>query len=828
MLNINYKLEEIAKITKAVKIIKNLDCELIKDIIIDSRKINKVDNSIFIALKTDRNNGHNYINELAEKGLKNFIISEYNEKLPKANYIIVKDTLKALQIIGANHKKKHNLKTIAISGSNGKTIVKEWLYQLLSDDFHIVRSPKSYNSQIGVPLSVMQINSKSELGIFEAGISYPGEMSALEEIIKPDIGIFTNIGPAHAENFVDDKQKINEKLQLFKNVKTLIFCRDYGDISEAVYQHSIFKDKQIISWSKNHKSADVFIKTVKTKLQHSEITLIYNKKEFKTEIPFTDLASIENAINSLIVLLLFDYDINKIQEKAKELSPVAMRLELKKGINNCHIINDSYNSDINSLNIALDFLKQQNQTNKHTLIISDILQSGKSETELYTEISELIDRNKISKLIGIGSSISKYSELFNIEKEFYNSTRDFIKYYPLSNFNNETILLKGARKFRFEKINKLLEERIHETLLEVNLNSLVHNYNYFKSLLKTETKIMAMVKAFSYGSGSFELANILQYQNVDYLAVAYADEGVELRKAGISTPIMVMNPQIHSFDLMVQYKLEAEIFSLNYLNELISALKDQMLEETKKFGIHLKIETGMNRLGFNENELDDLIKILHENKNIEVKSVFSHLAASDAKSERDFTLNQIAKFKKHSLKIEKELGYKIIKHIANSNAIINYPEAHMDMVRLGISLYGFSANKEVESKLENVSSLKTNISQIKKIKKGDTIGYNRSFTTEKDMKTATIPIGYADGLNRLLSNGKGAVYIKGKRAKILGNVCMDMTMIDLSGIDAKEGDEVIVFDTQNHVKEIAKKTQTIEYEVLTSIGRRVKRVYFQE
>lgn len=830
MQNLNYTISEIAKIVKG-NLFHNFPSDnTIKDVIIDSRKLITSESVLFVALKTKRNDGHRYINDLYQKGVRNFLVLEYtNEhKQLEANFIEVGNTLIALQMLSKYHRLTFDSPVIGITGSNGKTILKEWLYQCMLEDYKIVRSPKSYNSQIGVPLSVLQITDQHNLAIFEAGISEPEEMQHLQNIIQPTIGIFTNIGPAHDQSFIDERQKINEKLKLFLKVETLIFRSDYGSIAEKIYSLEVFRNKNLIDWSTKNKNAQFFISKVHKNQSITDISGIFNGQNIEFKIPFVDDASIENALHLVTTLLHLGYSDEKIKQNLEQLTPVAMRLELKEGVNNCSIINDSYNSDLSSLSIALDFMGQQKQHKRKTIILSDILQSGKSELSLYEEVSDMLNKKNINRIIGIGKAISRQRNTFTMEKFFFETTSDFIAYFPFTKFNHETILLKGARAFEFEKINKVLEQKVHETVMEINLNALLNNFHYFRSLIKPEVKIMVMVKAFSYGSGSFEIANLLQFHNIDYLAVAYADEGTELRKAGITLPIMVMNPEENAFDLMIYHQLEPEIYSFNILDKLEKAIKDNIIPDNKPIGIHIKIDSGMRRLGFEEDDIDELIQRIKKNKKIMIRSVFSHLAASDESVHDDFTHQQVNLFENTSKKITAAFDFPILLHILNSAGISRFPEYHYDMVRLGIGIYGVASDKNLQPHLENVSSLKTTISQIKKIKKGESIGYNRNHFAQEDMIIATIPIGYADGLDRRLSNGKGILKVNGQDAPVVGNICMDMCMIDITTLDAKEGDTIVVFGDENPISELAKSLESIPYEVLTSVSRRVKRVYFQE
>jgi len=828
---------------------------VIKHLLIDSRSISSPETSLFFALKSERNDGHKFMGDAYKKRVRNFVVASLpsplregrgEEVFPDANFILVKDTLSALQHLSANHRKKFNIPVIGITGSNGKTIVKEWLYQLLQEDKNVVRSPKSYNSQVGVPLSVWLTSEEHNIAIFEAGISKPDEMEKLEPIISPTIGLITNIGQAHDENFLSPRQKTGEKLKLFIHTSTLIYNRDHLDLNEEIVSNSAMKKLNLITWSRKAK-ANLQVGKVTKEGNETELQGVYNNDFIRIKIPFTDEASIENAIHCWAAMLFLGYANKVIAERMTRLSPVAMRLELKEGINNCSVINDSYNSDLGSLAIALDFLNQQKQHPKRTLILSDIFQSGKNEEELYKEVAQLIKEKDVNKIFGIGEAISRQQKQFEAEKYFFKTTDEFLSHHNGNFFSNETILLKGARAFGFERISQALQQKAHETVLEINLNAIISNLNYYRSKLAPGTQMMAMVKAFSYGSGGFEIANVLQHHHVDYLAVAYADEGIELRKAGITVPIMVMNPEEASYDTMIRHDLEPEIFSFRALKLFEDAVMRRIppptspkgeshapvsfpFEEGKDaiFPIHLKLDTGMHRLGFEAKEMNELVVRIRNSKFLEVRSVFSHLAGSDESSHDEFTRNQIKKFGDMSEVIRSRFDYPILRHLLNSAGIVRFPGAQFEMVRLGIGLYGIGANETEQVQLKNVSTLKTTISQIKNIPAGESVGYSRKFIAKKEMQIATVPIGYADGLSRRLSNGKGKMIIAGKQSPIVGNVCMDMCMLDISSIQCAEGDEVIVFGEQNPISLIAKDMDTIPYEVFTGISRRVKRVYFHE
>ena len=824
-----YNITDIAKYIKGTLSLNNPEKGAINDILIDSRRLISSANSLFFAIKTAKNDGHQYIEELYEKGVRNFVVSKEDlpVRFPKANFILVDNSLIALQMLATHHRNRFSFPIIGVTGSNGKTIIKEWLFQLLQEEHNVVRSPKSYNSQIGVPLSVWQMNKENDLGVFEAGISEPKEMENLQQIIRPTIGVFSNIGPAHDKNFISDIQKAGEKLKLFTHTQALIYSPDYEVIREVMIRSGLGNKVNTFTWSRKTQ-ADLTIREITRNKTHTRIMGVYDNQIIETEIPFSDEASIENAIHCWAVMLYMGYDNATIRSRMKKLQSIAMRLELKEGINDCSVINDSYNSDLNSLNIALDFLNRQTQHKKKTLILSDILQTNRSNLDLYSEISEILQNKGINKIIGIGDDISRHANLFPIEKSFFKTTDEFIRSYPFSGFNDEAILIKGARIFEFERISKSLQQKDHETVLEINLNALVHNLNYYRSLVSPGVKIMAMVKAFSYGSGSYEISNTLQYHNIDYLSVAYADEGVELRKAGVTVPIMVMNPDEQSFDAILKYQLEPEIYSFRILKRLEDAIERNLLPKNKPVKIHLKLDTGMHRLGFLEDEVENLTSRIKENELIRIQSVFSHLAASDEGKNDNFTRSQIDLFKKLSDNIQEAFDYKILRHILNSAGISRFPKDQFDMVRLGISMYGIATDPQLKNELQNVSTLRSSISQIKTVKPGATVGYSRQFKAEEERKIATVPVGYADGLSRLLSNGKANLVLHGKKVPIIGNICMDMCMVDITGLEAHEGDKVEIFGEQQPVTVLSAQMGTIPYEILAGISRRVKRVYFQE
>jgi len=793
----------------------------IEHLLLDSRKIISPGTSLFFAIKGERHDGHQFIKELYSKGVRQFVVENLPAmELPHANVLKVSNSQWALQQIASWHRKQFKFPVIGITGSNGKTIIKEWLSQLLAKDFNIVRSPKSYNSQVGVPLSVWQINKQHTLGIFEAGISKPEEMSRLEKIIKPTIGIFSTLGTAHDEGFKSKEEKVSEKLQLFQDAEVVIYSRDYEEVDKQIQEKLKVKT---FTWSKNF-PADIYVKGIEKINGKAKIHLFYQINPLTFNVPFSDDASLENIIHCIALLLYFKVDHLEIQNRINSLQKVAMRLEIKEGINGCFVIDDSYNNDLAGLKIAINFLEQQKRREDKSIILSDVLEAGTEEDKLYQEIADLLKSKNIDKVIGIGERISKHKEYFSPLSKFYPSTDSFLQNLDTDLFSDEIILVKGARVFQFERIIAQLQQKVHGTILEVNLDALSSNLNYYKSKLKPQTKIMVMVKAFGYGSGSFEIANLLQFHRVDYLAVAYADEGVALRENGISLPIMVMNPVQQSFDKLFQYNLEPEIYSFKILNEYMEFLNAHEISSR----IHLKIDTGMRRLGFEEKDAKDLISIVKNEKLIHVYSIFTHMVGADEETHNEFSKSQLEKFTRVASYLEDKLGYKTIKHALNSAGILRFPEGHMDMVRLGIGLYGVEANGMFQDQLQTVGTLKTIISQIKQVKTGETVGYSRKGKVVSDAKIATIAIGYADGYSRKFSNGTGKVLVKGKLCPVIGNVCMDMTMIDITDTDAEEGDEVIVFGKDLPISNLATSIETIPYEILTNVGARVKRVFYTE
>jgi alanine racemase len=825
---LNYTLSNIVAITHST-VIQMVDDAHIENIITDSRKIFFAEQSLFFAINGPKRSGVSFIKDLYQKNVRNFIVGDdFNvselKQFPNANILQHENVLHALQLVAEFHRNQFSLKIIGITGSNGKTITKDWLYQLLQPQFNIVKSPKSYNSQIGVPLSILRIEPQHDLGIFEAGISLPNEMARLQKMIQPEIGILTFMGNAHSEGFVNQTEKIDEKLKLFLESKKLIFNNEDELVNNRIIEFKKSKnpDLNIFTWGKKSDS-NLMLRQVEKGNAETILSCSYNHNDFKIDIPFVDDASIFNAMTCCATLLSLNYPFNEIAQLFKDIKQVEMRLEFKQGINQCSIINDSYNIDLDSIQIALDFLSQQVTHPNKTIILSDVHQSAFSDEILYQKIAALLKQKNINRIIGIGKKLSQHAHLFEFipQSLFFENTSLFLQAIPNIEFNKETILLKGARVFEFEKIVQQLELKSHDTVLEINLNAIRNNLKIYKNRLNSGVKIMAMVKAFSYGAGTFEIANLLQHEGVDYLAVAYTDEGVELRRAGVKLPIMVMNTNAEEFDKLIEFQLEPELYSFSIFKLFNSFLEMQNIEA---FPIHIKLDTGMHRLGFMDKDIEQLCAELSSNKHFKIKSVFSHLVGSENVIHDEFTKIQFNLFHEMTTQISQSVGYDFLKHLCNTSAIHRHPNMQFDMVRLGIGLYGVNSHLQ----LQNVTTLKTSIAQIKNLKKDDTVGYGRLGVLESNGAIATVRIGYADGYPRIFGNGNGYMLVNGKVAKTIGNVCMDMTMIDVTNIDAKEGDEVIVFGEALSVHQLASMANTIPYEILTNISQRVKRVYFEE
>jgi alanine racemase len=794
------------------------------------------DQSVFFAIQGEHHDGHEFIGELYRKGIRHFVVERTaltpNRRAdlltyPDAQFVEVDSSLQTLQELAAAHRRLFRIPVVGITGSNGKTIVKEWLAQLLADDFAVVKSPKSYNSQLGVPLSVHELNDTHTLGIFEAGISRPHEMQALEAIIRPTIGIFTTIGTAHDEGFRTRKQKIAEKLRLFIHANTLVYCNDYAEIDEEanLLLKAVNADMRFITWSLTGRNA-----VYQVERQQNRLTLRGPATTVTLTLPFTDPASVDNLIHCLVTMLTIRaYDADTLQSRLNRLRPVSMRLELKEGINNCVLIDDSYNNDVVGLQLALRFLNQQSSRDKRVVILSDVLQSGQCEADLYEQVGKLIQANDIDQFIGIGPVLSHNRHFFASSSQFFATTDDFLTNFPINSLHDSDVLVKGARPFSFERIVNRLQRKVHGTVLEINLDALTHNLNYYRERVGADTKLMVMVKAFAYGSGSAEVAQLLQFHRVDYLAVAYADEGVSLRQNGIDLPIMVMNPAPETFATLVEFGLEPELYSMRLLrewNDFIDKHGQRSAETPYRF--HLKVDTGMHRLGFLEDEIPTVVEYLKGYPQLRVATVFSHLVGADDAQFNGFSMQQYDTFLRATAVLETGLGYKPIRHLLNSAGIVRFPDYKLDMVRLGIGLYGVESSQIEKDAVRSVGTLHTVISQIKTVPAGESVGYSRRGVLDHNARIATLAIGYADGFDRRLGNGIGSVWVNGTRCPTVGNICMDMTMIDVTNASAAEGDDVIIFGNEIRITELAQQIGTIPYEILTGVSERVKRVFYKE
>ena len=833
----NYTIEKITTLIGARRL-GETDAQ-IGWLLTDSRSLCFPEETLFFALSSARNNGHRYISSLYRRGVRNFVVEakglqtycpEASSTMTDANFLVVSRTLAALQRLAERHRDEFDIPIVGITGSNGKTMVKEWLYQLLLPSQKIVRSPRSYNSQIGVPLSVWLLNDQTEVGIFEAGISQPGEMMALRDIIQPTIGVLTSLGSAHQENFRSMEEKCMEKLELMHDTQAMVYCSDNDIVSRCIRRMQYKGEK--ISWSRCDEQAAFFVKNVTTGADPvvTQVSYVWQGEEHSYAIPFMDEASIENSITCTAVALYLGVTPEQITERMPRLEPVAMRLEVKEGQRGCILINDSYNSDVNSLDIALDFMNRRFQDNsrlKKTLILSDIFQTGTTPEQLYAQVGDLAVKRGVEKFVGIGPEISAQADRIRIaDKQFFADVQHFLSSDTFISLRDELILLKGARPFGFDQITEQLEQKVHETILEVNLNALVDNLNHYRSFLKPETKMVCMIKADAYGAGAIEVAKTLQDHRVDYLAVAVADEGVTLRKAGITANIMIMNPEMTAFKTMFDYDLEPEVYSFRLLDALIKAARK---EGITGWPVHIKLDTGMHRLGFDpEKDIDELISRLKHQQAVIPRSVFSHFVGSDSDDFDDFSARQFALFDKASQTLQAAFSHKILRHMDNSAGIEHFPERQMDMCRLGIGLYGVNPYASLHASLKCVSTLKTTILQLRQVPAGETVGYSRKGKIEHDSVIAAIPIGYADGLNRHLGNRHGYCLVNGQKAEYVGNICMDVAMIDVTGIDCQEGDMVEIFGEHLPVTALSDTLETIPYEVLTGVSNRVKRVYFQD
>jgi alanine racemase len=795
------------------------------EILTDSRQFTLSDGIVFFAINGKNHDGHKFVMHLYEKGVRIFIV----ERLPDENaefdhsaFIEVRDTIAALQDLAAWKRHQFKGNVIAVTGSAGKTIVKEWLAEIMGLSQSVVRSPKSYNSQIGVPLSVWKLGNSFDTAIIEAGISRPGEMEKLERVIRPRTGLITNIGDAHNENFTGYEAKATEKLKLFRGCSRIVYCSDHELIGRSIKNDNNLKSKDLVDWSFSDKSARYRVRKKAAPEGATELTVSTGRVKVTVQIQFSDMASVENAAAVAVMCLAEGIDHDTLVKGMGNLMPVAMRMEKKRGINGCILIEDYYNSDPGSLRMAIDYLVSQ-KNRRMVLILSDFIQSGRDEKELYGEVSDLVTRAGIKRFIGIGEAISRNKSLFRSGSRFFQSTDEFIRSQVLPEFSGEIILLKGARVFEFEKIGNLLEQQVHQTVLEINLDAILHNLTEFRRYLNHGTKIMAMVKAFAYGAGSSEIARLLEYHRVDYLAVAYADEGVELRESGVTTPVMVMNPEPSAFNIMIKYGLEPEIYSISLLKKFAESVSRNGLFN---YPVHIKLDTGMHRLGFMPEETDSIAGTIISTGCLKVISVFSHLASSEDPKHDQFTRTQAERFTEITSRLKQLLGYGFLRHLLNSSGVERFPEYQFEMVRPGIGIYGISSSDVLS--LKTAGRYKTSISQIKRVPAGDPVGYGCTDISESERVIAIIPVGYADGFDRKLGNRNGRLFLNNTYIPVIGNVCMDMCMADITGVEAEEGDEVEIFGTSITVDEFARRCGTIPYEILTSVPSRVKRVFYRE
>ncbi|MDY6091738.1 MAG: bifunctional UDP-N-acetylmuramoyl-tripeptide:D-alanyl-D-alanine ligase/alanine racemase [Prevotella sp.] len=794
----------------------------------DSRSLCFPEATLFFALSSARNDGHRYVGDLYRRGVRNFVVSHLPQSIndyPDANFLVVMSPLEALQRLAERHRDEFDIPVVGLTGSNGKTMVKEWLYQLLSPSMVVTRSPRSYNSQIGVPLSVWLLDTQSEVALFEAGISQPGEMAALRDIIQPTIGVFTSLGDAHQENFRSLEEKCMEKLQLMLHAATVVYDTDDQVVGRCLRKSGYAGEK--LGWSLTDPRAAFFVERQESDANGVTVTYRFRDAAGSYHLPFIDEASVKCSYACAVVALHLGIDAEQLDERMRLLEPVAMRLEVKEGQRGCTLINDSYNSDVNALDIALDFMARRpdSKGRRHTLILSDICQSGDNPEALYHKVSELAVKRGVDQLIGVGQTISSQAAAIEVkEKYFFNDVTQLIGSKVFASLHDEVILIKGARPFGFDQLTELLEQKVHETILEVNLGAVVENLNYYRSFLKPTTKMVCMVKADAYGAGAVEVAKTLQDHRVDYLAVAVADEGVTLRKAGITSNIIIMNPEMTAFKTMFDYDLEPEVYNFRLLEALVKAAEKQGITG---WPIHVKLDTGMHRLGFDpEKDIDSLVHRLKHQTALIPRSVFSHFVGADSDDFDEFSAKQFECFERGSKALQAAFDHKILRHIDNSAGILHFPERQLDMCRLGIGLYGIDSRDN--HILHTVSTLKTTILQLREVKKEDTVGYSRKGTLQRDSRIAAIPIGYADGLNRHLGNGHCYCLVNGKKAPYVGNICMDVAMIDVTDIPCQEGDMVEIFGEQLPVTVLSDALDTIPYEVLTGLSSRVKKIYYQD
>lgn len=815
----NYQLKDIAKIIAAERIGQSAISE-ITQVSFDTRKPIQGKSTLFVALSGTSADGHQYVKRAYELGCRSFLVSRMAPDFPKeANYLMVTDALRAIQELASHHRQNFQGTVVGITGSTGKTTIKEWLYELLHLEKRISKSPKSFNSQLGVALSALLISNKSDLAILEAGISKEGEMTNLQRIIKPDIGLFSNIGDAHQANFESYEKKVQEKMHLFSEAKLLLYCVDHDVIHREVKRS--FKRKTKTWGASIHADLKVLSRVGKV------LDLEYKGERWTLKLEASDAYHYENVMHCVLFSLTQGLSIDFLKQGIPQLSTMSMRLEMKHGVDNILLVNDSYSADFQSLEVALDYLNSIAANQSKTLVLSDFVEQYFSEEEYLTRLNALIQSHDLAKVIGIGPLIGRFGNRIEVEElQLFEGTEEFLSKITSSMFKDEAVLVKGARKFRLERVVNFFQAKSNRTRLEVNLGALKHNYQWFRNRLPVGTEMMVMVKALSYGAGSFEVARLIEGLGARYLAVAYADEGVFLRRKGVTCPIMVLNPEAEGFVNLIQYNLEPELYSLSMTRDLVAFLKNEMMDHPMK--VHLNFDTGMHRLGFVKKEMDQLIKALTESEDlVHVASVFTHLAASDDPQHRNFTQGQLDDIDRLTSAMKERLGYDFLVHACNTSGVLNYGNSCFDMVRLGIGFYGIDPSGN-HNPLMPALKLVTQISQVKEIEPGQSVGYGRGWIAQKKSTTATVPIGYADGLPRTAGNLKAQAYVNGKPVPFVGSICMDMSMLDVSGLRVQEGDEVVIFETQAQLEQFSKDIDTIPYEVLAGISQRVKRVFIED
>lgn len=786
---------------------------------IDSRQLHPHDSTLFVAIKGSHHDGHAHVQEMYDAGTRCFVV-ERPDGLPQdANYLVVDDSLRALQMLAIWHRSSSQITSVGITGSNGKTIVKEWLNELIGDSKSVIRSPGSWNSQIGVALSIWRIEERHTIGLFEAGISRPNEMDRLKEMIAPQMGIFTNLGPAHSEGFESDKHKAAEKAQLFSECESVVCCRDHQVVVDALLNAGLGEER-LLTWSRQGKAPMQILSEEET-AYGKKCIVRYEGKAHELDIPFSDDASAENIFHAVLAGLALGVTFRVLKERVRELQPLDMRLQLIEGKGGSTILNDAYSNDPISLNIALDRLRAIASSRSKVAILSTMEDVRKNDLGANSALAEMLRRAELEKVYVIGPNPDSYKGA-GITLH-YPDTEALLRSIKEEEFVGKAILIKGSRKYQLERIVERLRAKSHGAVLEVNLSAIKHNLDTYRDLLDERTSVMVMLKAFGYGGGATEIARLLEYEKIDGIGVAYATEGVQLRQDGITTPILVMNTADTGWDVFNRFELQPTVHSIPQLSSLIA----YMDAGGGVIDIHLELDSGMNRLGIKKSELDGLLDLIRVKSKVYISSVFSHLAASDSEIHDDFTNEQIDTFNNMFEHISKVLGYAPKRHILNSSGISRHSDHQMDMVRLGIGLYGYDGTLE-RNTLRPALSLSAAISQIKHVREGESVGYGRSYIADRDTRIAVLPIGYADGLRRTLSNGVGNFWIGNKAVPIVGKVCMDMTMIDVTNVTCEVGTQAWLFDERRGMDDLCAALETIPYEVLCSLSTRIERRYVRD